>query len=164
MTDSNGAPLNPVARIAGMVELMTSLDTKILAALESLDQIRTTMSGFQELGAEGDVLIADIRSKIQKLDARMEALDGRINRDLDDLKAALLAKIEGLDTEGIGDRFDRLERSIMNIERATMNLDQAFEGTMDLLPNFMTKKIKEEGKDAQRRDDAHQPQENAPIN
>jgi hypothetical protein len=164
MTDSNGTSLNPVARIAGVVELMTSLDTRILSALDSLDQIRTTMSGFDDLGAEGDLLVADIRSKVQKLDARMDLLDQRINRDLDDVKAAVLAKIEGLDTDGIGDRLERVEKALMNIERATMNLDQAFEGVMEMLPNFMTKKIKEEGKDAQRSSEAHQPQKDAPIN
>ena len=151
MAETDGASLNPIARISGLVELMTTLDTRILAALDSLEQIRTTMAGFEDLGTEGDVLVADVRSKVQKMDARLDRLDERINRDIDEVKAALMEKIAELDTKGLGERFDRLEASIMNIERATMDLDQGVQGAIEALPNRLTRKIKEEGHEAQQR-------------
>jgi hypothetical protein len=128
-------------RIAALVELVTTLDLRVRAALDGLEEMRTTVSGFESLGTEGDRLAADLR-------ARIEATDARINRDLDDLKAALMAKIGEIDLTDIGPRFQRIEEAILNIEIATVNLDQNFEGGLEMLPNFLTRRVKDEGKKA----------------
>ncbi|HEY7874425.1 MAG TPA: hypothetical protein VIG64_04810 [Actinomycetota bacterium] len=128
-------------RVAALVELISTLDLRVRAALDGLEEMRTTVTGFESLGTEGDRLAADLR-------ARIETTDARINRDLDDLKAALMAKIGEVDLADIGPRFQRIEEAILNIEIATVNLDQNFEGALEMLPNFMTRRVKEEGKKA----------------
>src|SRR5918992_5296094 len=77
-------------RVGALVELLTTLDLRVRAALDGLEEMRTTVAGFESLGTEGDRLAADLR-------ARIEATDARVNRDLDDLKAALMAKIGEID-------------------------------------------------------------------
>jgi hypothetical protein len=121
-------------RIAALVELVSTLDLRVRGALDGLEEMRTTVTGFESLGAEGDKLAADLR-------ARIEATDARINRDLDDLKAALMAKIGEIDLIDIGPRFQRIEEAILNIEIATVSLDQAFEGGLEMLPNFLSRRI-----------------------
>ena len=128
-------------RIAALVELLTTLDLRVRAALDGLEEMRTTVTGFESLGTEGDRLAADLRNRI-------ETTDARINRDLDDLKAALLAKIGEIDLTDIGPRFQRIEEAILNIEIATVSLDQAFEGGLEMLPNFLTRRVKAEGQKA----------------
>jgi hypothetical protein len=128
-------------RIAALVELLATLDLRVRAALDGLEEMRTTVTGFESLGTEGDRLAADLRARIEKT-------DDRINRDLDDLKAAVMAKIGEVDLTDIGPRFQRIEEAILNIEIATVNLDQNFEGGIEMLPNFLTRRVREEGKKA----------------
>lgn len=123
-------------RIAALVELVTTLDLRVRAALDGLEEMRTTVTGFESLGTEGDRIASDLR-------ARIEATDERINRDLDDLKAALMAKIGEIDLSDVGPRFQRIEEAILNIEIATVSLDQAFEGGLEMLPSFLSRRINE---------------------
>jgi hypothetical protein len=125
-------------RVAALVELLTTLDLRVRAALDGLEEMRTTVTGFESLGTEGDRLAADLRDRIERTDTR-------INRDLDDLKAALMEKIGEIDLSDIGPRFQRIEEAILNIEIATVSLDQSFEGALEMLPNFLTRRVKEEG-------------------
>ena len=53
-----------------------------------------------------------------------------------------MAKLGELDLGAFGDRFDRLEAAIYNIERATVDLDQNFKAGMEALPDFVTKRMK----------------------
>lgn len=128
-------------RLAGLIELVTTLDTRVLSALDGLEEMRGTVAGFEGLGASGDRLVADLQRRIEKTDER-------INRDLDELKAVVLEKLGELDLRDVGARLESLEASIHNIERATVSLDQAVEGGVEMLPDFMTRRIKSEGKKA----------------
>lgn len=128
-------------RVATLVELLTTLDRRLLSALDGLEEMRTTVAGFESVGAEGDRLVADLRRRIA-------ATDDRINRDLDEIKAVVLAKLDEVDVAGLGPRLDRLEEAVFNIERATVSLDQAVEGGVELLPDFLSRKVKREGKKA----------------
>ena len=47
--------------------------------------------------------------------------------------------------DGLGDRFDRLELSLSNIEKATVHLDQTMSGMVESLPDFLSRRIKPEG-------------------
>jgi hypothetical protein len=134
-----GALARVPERIATLVELVTTLDRRLLSALDGLEEMRTTVAGFEGVGDEGDQLVADLRERVARTDER-------INRDLDELKAAALAKLGEIDLAGLGPRIDRLEEAILNIERATVSLDQAFEGGLEMLPDFLTKRVKKEGK------------------
>ena len=138
-----------VERVSGIVELLTTLDQKILRALDSLEEMQGRVASFDDLGVDGRELVADVKT-------RLAALDERLNRDLDDVKDALMAKIGELDLAGFGGRLDRLEAAVFNIERATVNLDRAFEGGLEMLPDFLTKRLKAEG-DRSPTVDPHQP-------
>jgi predicted RecB family endonuclease len=125
-------------RVASVVELLTTLDQRILQALESLEQMSTSVSRFDEVGDSGDELVRDLQQ-------RMAKLDERVHRDLDELNVVLKAKLADVDITGFNDRLDRLEQAIYNIERATVSLDRSFEGGLEMLPDFLTKRMKSEG-------------------
>ena len=143
MADDGAGVADPLLRlpqrISNVVELLTTLDTRLLNALDALENMQKSVSAFDPVSADADRLVADTQR-------RLSSLDERLNRDLDELKVAILAKLTELDLAGFGDRFDRIETAIFNIERATLSLDQSFDGALEMLPDFMTKKIKTEGK------------------
>lgn len=124
-------------RISNVVGLLTTLDTRLLNALDALDNMQRSVSAFDPVSADADRLVVDTQQ-------RLAALDERLNRDLDQLKAAILAKLGEIDLTSFGSRLDRLETAIFNIERATLSLDRSFEGALELLPDFMTKKMNTE--------------------
>ena len=101
-------------RVAALVELLTTLDQRILTALDSLEEMRSSMG----------------------------TLDERLNRDLDELRDSVRKKIDEFDTAGFEGRFGRLEQAVLNIEQATLNLDRNFASAIEALPDFMTKKMK----------------------
>ena len=125
-------------RVSALVELLATLDLRVRAALESLEDMHGTVTGFDELGRRGELLVDDVR-------ARVANLDDRLNRDLDDVKAKLLAKLDELDLSGWDERIERIERAVFNIERATVDLDRAVEGSLEMLPDFMTRRLRSEG-------------------
>lgn len=126
-------------RVASVIELLATLDQRILQALDSLEQMRSSVTTFEGVGDSGDELVRDVQQRIARFDERL-------NRDLDELRDTLRAKLADVDVTGFNDRLDRLEGKIENIERATVSLDRAFEGVMEMLPDFMTKRLKGEGK------------------
>lgn len=129
--------LRPLDRIGNLVELLTTFDRRLLQALDSLEEMKTNVGELGTLGDSGDRLAEDLRRRIEHLDVRL-------NRDLDDVKTAILDKLGDLDLAGLGPRFDRLEEAVTNIERATVNLDKAFAGALELMPNFMSRRLKNE--------------------
>lgn len=143
MADDGAGVADPLlrlpSRIGNVVELLTTLDTRLLNALDALENMQRSVSAFDPVSADADRLVEDTQR-------RLAALDDRLNRDLDELKGAILAKLAELDLAGFGERFDRIETAVFNIERATLSLDQSFEGALELLPDFMTRKLKAEGK------------------
>lgn len=139
-----------VERVGGIVELLTTLDQKILRALDSLEEMQGRIAGFDQVGVDGRELVADLK-------ARFAALDERINRDLDDLKAALLEKIGDIDVSGLDPRLARMEEALFNIERATINLDKAFEGSLEMLPSFLSRRLQGEKKTAPPTDESPDP-------
>jgi hypothetical protein len=143
VSDQSDGPLDSIARlpqrIASLVELVTNLDQRVIAALDSIEAMQRSVGTFEPVAGEADELIADLRRRIA-------ATDARVNRDMDEIKGVLLAKLGELDLGELSSRIDRLEKAILNIEQATVNLDKAFEGGLELLPDFMTRKLKGEGR------------------
>ena len=103
--------------------------------------MRRSVAPLESIGGAGDDLLADISR-------RSVILDERLHKELDELKAEFRAKLGELDLGAFGARFDRLEAALLNIEKATVHLDQSFQGGLEMLPDFMTKRIKQEGKKA----------------
>ena len=123
------------------MELLTTLDQRILGALNSLNAMDERIAGFDDLGMDGRELVADIQRKA-------DAIDARLHRDLDDIKAAILGKIGELELNTLGPRLDRLEQALLNVEKATINLDRAFEGSIEALPGFVARRVKTEKRKA----------------
>jgi vacuolar-type H+-ATPase subunit I/STV1 len=143
MDDDNGSALSSITaipqRVAALIELLTSLDQRVIATLDGLDDIHRTVTGFDELSARADAVAGD-------LEKRIAAMDERLNRDLDDLKELLIAKIGEVDVKDVGTRLDRIEQAMLNIERATVRLDQTVEGGLEAMPDFVTKRVKKEAR------------------
>jgi hypothetical protein len=125
-------------RIGALVDLLTSLDTRIIAALDGLEEMRATMGTVDELTADADHLVSDIQERIARFDARLD-------RDLNEIKETIVAKLGEIDVAGIGSRFERLEEAVFNIERATLNLDRIMEGALESMPDFVAKRVRAEG-------------------
>jgi hypothetical protein len=99
--ESGGNPISKVTdRVGDLVEFFTTVDKRVLATLDSLEEMRSSM-------------------------------------------AELLSKLDQM--ESFADRFDRLETSLANIERATVHLDETMSGMVESLPDFMSRRIKSEG-------------------
>jgi hypothetical protein len=126
-------------RLMALVELLTSMDTRVASTLDAIDQMRTSVTAFDPAREDIEHLVADLRVRV----ARAEE---RINSDLDEIKEAVLAKLGDLDVGALGPRFNRLEEAVFNIERATINMDRTLEGGVGLLPDFLTRKVRAEGK------------------
>lgn len=126
-------------RVGSLLELLATLDQRIMQALDSLEQMRTSVTAFEGVGDSGDELVRDVQERIAKFDERL-------HRDLDELRNTLREKLAEVDVKSFDARLDKLERSIENIERATVSLDRAFEGAIEVLPDFVTKRMKGEGK------------------
>ena len=138
MTDTINPLGSAVGRISNLIELVTTLDKKLIEALDSMRAMEEHMDRLGTVGTSGDELVADLRR-------RVAATDERVNRDLDDLKAQLEAKLADVDLSGYDARLEKVERAILNIERATVNLDRTVQGAMSILPDRLEKKVREEG-------------------
>ncbi|HET7481731.1 MAG TPA: hypothetical protein VFK89_02605 [Actinomycetota bacterium] len=101
-------------RIASLLELLTTLDQRVLAALDGLEEMRGSMS----------------------------TLDARLSSDLDEMRTSVRAKLDEVDVAALEKRLARLEQAIFNIEAATINLDRNFSGALESLPDFLTKRMK----------------------
>ena len=143
MDEENPNPMESLTRLPqrlmGLVELLTSLDTRVASTLDAIDQMSTSVAAFDPAREDIEQLVSDLRVRV----ARAEE---RINADLDEIKTAVLAKLGDLDVTTLGPRFDRLEQAVFNIERATINMDRTLEGGVGLLPDFLTRKVRAEGK------------------
>jgi hypothetical protein len=128
-----------IERLTNLVELVTTLDVRITNALEGLEEMRTSVTGLDPVRDDVTLLIKDLRD-------RLDVWDARLNRDLDDLKALAMQKLEEVDLRAIDARFDRLEQAMKNVERATVNMDRSLQGSVEALPDFLSKRIKNEAR------------------
>ena len=142
-----------VERVTALTDLLTSLDKKVIETLDSVKEMSATLEGFQGVSGDTEDFVADLRVKVDRIDARL-------NRDLDEIKEVLIEKLNGLDLTSLGPRFDRLEAAVLNIERATTNLETAMEAGLEAMPDFVSKRVREQMK--QREGGAPPPVESSP--
>jgi len=122
-------------RVANIGKLLSTFDQRLLDAFDTLDQLGETARGLDVVSADGEALVADLRERIDRWDAKLEA-------DLAELKSALLAKIGEIDVGSLNGRLTTLETSIKNIEAAVTDLDTVVEGTVEAAPDFVTRRVK----------------------
>lgn len=122
----------PLGRLGNLIDLVTTLDVRVGAALDGIEDMRARMASIDGVSTSAESLVEELRS-------RLAGLDSRLNSDLDEIKAALLARLGELDS--FPARLDRLELALVNIERATVNLDHQMTGVVEALPDFITKRM-----------------------
>lgn len=138
MNGNTDAGAGPLDRLASLLDFLSSLDQKLPAAFESLEAMRRELDELGRLRPAAEDLVADVRR-------RLEAFDRRAQADLEELKAALLDKLDQVDVKMLEARLDRIETTMGNIETATVNLNKTMAGSVEALPAWMTRKIKAEG-------------------
>jgi hypothetical protein len=122
-------------RVANVGKLLSTFDRRLLDAFDTLDQLGETARGLDVLSADGEALVADLRERVDRWDAKLEA-------DLAELKSALLAKIGEIEVGSLNGRLTTLEMSIKNIEAAVTQLDTVVEGTVEAAPDFVTRRVR----------------------
>ena len=125
----------PRERILALAGLVATLDRRIVEAFGTLDRLGEASAGLEQLLAEGEGLAHDLRSRLDRLEAR-------VNSDLDELKEALMAKLADVDLRNMRGRLDGLEVSIRNIERAVTRVDSLIEGVVETVPDFITRRVR----------------------
>ncbi|MFN2525923.1 MAG: hypothetical protein ABR505_06625 [Actinomycetota bacterium] len=138
MNEEGDSSASPIDRLASALGFFASLDRRLASAFESLEEMRRQLRDLGSLGARGDDLMTDVQRRI-------ETFDRRAHSDLDQLKAALLEKLDQVDVKGFEARLDRIEVTMSNIEKATVSLNTTMSASVEALPGFMTRKIKAEG-------------------
>jgi len=137
--DSTPGPRERIAALAGLV---ATLDRKLVQAFDTLGSLGETSEELDTLLKDGAGLVEDLRS-------RLDRLEGRLNADLDELKEALHAKLADLDVKSLGRRIDGLELSIQNIERAVTRVDGLVEGMVETVPEFISRKVRSKAEDVE---------------
>jgi hypothetical protein len=147
---SQGGPLE---RLANLVDLVTTLDVRVTNALEGLEEMRTSVTGLDPVRDDVEVLVADLKQRVERWDQRLDrdlddlkALAIEKLRGVDDVKAALLAKIEEVDLNAMDARLDRMEKTLVNVERATANLNNIVQGGIQALPDFVTRRVQRDAR------------------
>ena len=130
-------------RVANFGRLLSTFDRRLLDAFDTLDQLGETTRGLDLLSGDGSDLVADVRERIDRWDARLDA-------DLREVKAALLAKIGEIDVGSLNGRLTALESSLRNIEIAVTQLDTVVEGTVEAAPDFVTRRVKKAAEEVAR--------------
>jgi hypothetical protein len=125
----------PLARVTSLAQLLATLDRRVLEAFDTLDRIGSASGSLQRLTEDGEDLVADLRRRLDRLEARLHT-------DLDELKGAVLAKLDGLELGEVRGRFDALESSVQTIERAVTRVDGIVEGLVDTVPDFIARRVR----------------------
>ena len=125
----------PVQRLSASASLVTSLDRRIVELFDSLEEIRAATTGLSALSDDGGALVAELREKLERWDAKLRI-------DVDEIKQALLQKLDGIDVDGLGDRMSRAEEAIFNIESAVTRLDRLVSGMVESVPDFITRRVR----------------------
>ena len=131
--DARGA--GPIQRVTAMASLVATLDRRIVDLFDTLEQLRSATPGLSQLSDEGADLIAYLRS-------RMDRIEAKLRIDADEVKNALLAKLDGIDLQGLAIRMNRVEQAVFNIEAAVTRLDRLAGGMVESAPDFIARRVK----------------------
>jgi predicted nucleic acid-binding Zn-ribbon protein len=124
----------PRERIVALAGLLTTLDRRVVDAFDTIARLGEASEGLDRLLEDGSNLTEDLR-------ARMDRLEARVNADLDEVKEAVMAKLADLDLRTLRGRIDTLEGSIQNIEKAVTRVDGLIEGLVETVPDFITRRV-----------------------
>ena len=133
--DGDGRPRGPIQRVTAVASVVATLDQRIVDLFEALEELRTSAGSVSQLSDDAAELMADLR-------ARMDRLEAKLRIDSDELKNAVLAKLDDVDIENFGERMSGVEKAIFSIEAAVTRLDRLVSGMVDSVPDFITRRVK----------------------
>jgi hypothetical protein len=118
-----------------MASLIGTLDRRIVDLFDTVEELRQATAGVSRLSDDGQELIADLRKRLDRIEAKLRI-------DADEVKHAVLTKLEGIDLDGTGERLGAAEKAIFNIEAAVTRLDRLVSGMVESVPDFITRRVK----------------------
>ena len=133
--DGEGRGGGPIRRVTAMASLVATLDRRIVDLFDSLEELREATAGVTKLSEEGTDLVADLRSRMDRLEAKLRV-------DVDEIKHAVLSKLDDVDLDGFGERMNNVEKAIYNIEGAVTRLDRLVSGMVESVPDFITRRVR----------------------
>jgi tetrahydromethanopterin S-methyltransferase subunit G len=135
MASSTNGSESLAGRITAIGRFVGTLDQKLIGTFETLDRLGRTAAMLDDVATDGQDLIADLRERLDRMEAK-------VNADVAELKQALLDKLADLDVDALNRRLNDLEGSIENIETAVTRLDTVMEGAVEAAPDFVTKRVR----------------------
>lgn len=109
---------------------MAALPQLVNGVLETTARAWAAMGKAPQFLEESRALVRETRALVEKV---QESAD------------LAWQKMGEVDMERALDRVDRAEQALLNIERATINLDRTLEGSIESLPNFLSRRARQEG-------------------
>jgi predicted nucleic acid-binding Zn-ribbon protein len=107
-------------RVGALVRLLTTLDQRLVETFETVERVGEAAAGLEALQTDGADMLQDARRRVTKFEKR-------VNADLDEVKAAVLAKLEQVDVADVKRRITRLEK------RVNADLDELKTAVLDKL-------------------------------
>lgn len=98
--------------------------------LRATGKVHAAMDEFIGLVGESRELVGELRTLVDKVE---------------DITDFVTTRMDGADLDELVTRVQRVEEAIINTEVATINLDKAFEGSVESLPGFLTRRARREG-------------------
>jgi hypothetical protein len=121
--------------MTAVASLVATLDRRIVDLFDTLEELRTATNGISQLSDDGSEIIADLRS-------RMDRIEAKVLIDTDEVKNAVLSKLGNIDFESFAIRMYGLEKAVYNIEAAVTRLDRLVGGMVESVPDFITRRVK----------------------
>lgn len=122
-----------VEQLTAPVRLLTGLETLLRRVVVAVEDMRASVAGLEMIAKPAGELLPDARE-------RMVKLDERVHREMDEMKGLLMERVGQLDD--LLERFERMEASLANIERATVQLQRSVSGAIEALPERLTERVR----------------------
>lgn len=122
-----------VEQLTAPVRLLTGLESLLRRVVVAVEAMRASVARLEMLAEPAADLLPDARQ-------RMVELDERVHREMDEAKRLLLERVGQLDD--LLERFERVEASLANIERATVQLQRSVSGAIEALPDRLTERVR----------------------
>src|SRR2546429_108717 len=80
----------PISRVTAVASLVATLDRRIVDLFDSIEELREATAGVSRLSEDGAELVTDLRSRLDRLEAKLRI-------DVDEIKNAVMSKLDAID-------------------------------------------------------------------